>query len=427
MARGGERHLLKRLPRAPHPRGARGQAAVYQATGLNLAEQGAWLIDTIGTERAQLVVFDSLRSLAPSIAENDGDTVLPVTATLRCIARQTGAAVLVLHHRPKHRPGYRGSSVLRDQQSTVAADPRGGCAAQGAEEGSHAPRAIDTASGWALMTNRRWRGVACTFGVGAHRLLGQRHGLAETRRPEQAFAGRQRGTSVQAEQHLHLKPTGLGGAKSHAVAEPQHPDEPEPWTEPVVAEGKPASSIGDHDLDCRLLKLGPDVDSPWFSFVSVLDHVCGRLGGGLADRVHGSIWRTGLAGEVGDVVAHPAHRLRNSHIGPGRSAIWSSLLTTTRRALSRICEARAQSGPLSSRAQDRSDPCTPMEGLSRLVCPQVRCFIHSRTAGALAITAIISRAHLDATVREGSWPGRSEQAWRNFLGRESGTFTREAA
>ena len=132
----GERHLLKRLPRAPHPRGARGQGAVYEATGLNVAEQGAWLIDTIGTERGQLVMFDSLRSLAPAMAENDGDTVLPVTATLRCIARQTGAAVLVLHHRPKHRPGYRGSSVRRDQQSTVAADPRGGCAAQGAEEGS---------------------------------------------------------------------------------------------------------------------------------------------------------------------------------------------------------------------------------------------------------------------------------------------------
>src|SRR5947207_1820139 len=141
-----------------------------------------------------------------------------------------GAAVLVLHHRPKHRPGYRGSSVRRDRQTTVAAEPRGGCAAQGAEEGSHAPRALDTASGWALATTRRWRGVACTFGVGAHRLLGQRHGLAETRRPEQAFAGRQRGTSVQAEHHLHLKPTGLGGAKGHAVAEPQHPNEPEPWT-----------------------------------------------------------------------------------------------------------------------------------------------------------------------------------------------------
>jgi len=64
-----------------------------------------------------------------------------------------------------------------------------------------------------------------------------------------------------------------------------------------------------------------------------------------------------------------------------------------------------------------------MEGLSRLVCPQVRCFIHPRTAGALAITAIISLAHLDATVREGSRPGRSEQAWRNLLARESGTLS----
>ena len=90
--------------RCASPAQAAGQAALYEATGLKLAEQGAWLIDMIGTERAQLVVFDTLRSLAPAMTENDGDTVLPVTATLRCIARQTGAAVLVLHHRPKHRP-----------------------------------------------------------------------------------------------------------------------------------------------------------------------------------------------------------------------------------------------------------------------------------------------------------------------------------
>ena len=374
-----------------------------------------------GARRASLRLIKRRRRGAAAMAENGGDTVLPVTATLRCIARQTGAAVLVLHHRPKHRPGYRGSASCATSKAPWRPTERR-CAAQGAEEGSHAPRAIDTASGWALATTRRWCGVACTFGVGAHRLLGQRHGLAETRRPEQAFAGRQRGTSVQAEHHLHLKPTGLGGAKGHAVAEPQHPNEPEPWTGPVVAEGKPASSIGDHDLDCRLLKLDSDVDWSLFSVVSVLDHICGRLGGGLADRFHGPIWRTGLAGEVGDVVTHPVQRLRNSHIGPGRRAIWSALATTARRALSRICEARAQSNPLSSRAQDRSDPCTPMEGLSRLVCPQVRCFIHPRTAGALAITAIISLAHLDA-----SRPGRSEQAWRNFLARESGTFIREAA
>jgi len=75
-----------------------------------------------GARRASLRLIKRRRRGAAAMAENGGDTVLPVTATLRCIARQTGAAVLVLHHRPKHRPGYRGSSVLRDQQSTVAAD-----------------------------------------------------------------------------------------------------------------------------------------------------------------------------------------------------------------------------------------------------------------------------------------------------------------
>lgn len=108
----GERLIAKRLKLTGAP--ARG-VAVYEATGLNLAKHADWIIDTIRAENAQLVVLDSLRTLAPGMAENDGDTVLPVTAALRRIARETQAALLVLHHRPKHGPGYRGSSVLRDQ------------------------------------------------------------------------------------------------------------------------------------------------------------------------------------------------------------------------------------------------------------------------------------------------------------------------
>ncbi|MFZ2049892.1 MAG: AAA family ATPase [Solirubrobacteraceae bacterium] len=88
---------------------------IYEATGLDLAHHGDWLKETILAEKANFIVIDSLRTLAPSMQENDGDTVLPVASTLRAVARETGAAILVLHHRPKHGPGYRGSSVLRDQ------------------------------------------------------------------------------------------------------------------------------------------------------------------------------------------------------------------------------------------------------------------------------------------------------------------------
>jgi hypothetical protein len=89
--------------------------AIYEATGLDLARHGDWLKRTIRAEQADFVLIDSLRTLAPGMAENDGDTVLPVATTLRTIARETQAALMVLHHRPKHGPGYRGSSVLRDQ------------------------------------------------------------------------------------------------------------------------------------------------------------------------------------------------------------------------------------------------------------------------------------------------------------------------
>jgi hypothetical protein len=89
--------------------------AIHEATGLDIARDGDWLKDTITAEGATLVVLDSLRTLAPRMEENNGDTVLPVTATLRTIARETQAAIVVAHHRPKHGAGYRGSSVLRDQ------------------------------------------------------------------------------------------------------------------------------------------------------------------------------------------------------------------------------------------------------------------------------------------------------------------------
>ena len=108
----GERLISSRYKLADGPPEG---VAVYEATGLDLAHHGDWLVRTISDENAQLVVIDSLRTLAPHMAENDGDTVLPVASTLRLVARQTQTAIVVLHHRPKHGPGYRGSSVLRDQ------------------------------------------------------------------------------------------------------------------------------------------------------------------------------------------------------------------------------------------------------------------------------------------------------------------------
>lgn len=111
----GERLIARRYRAAAGPRK---NVAIYEAESIDLAtEAGAtWLRETIRQEEAQLVVLDSLRSLAPQLEENNGDTVAPVMRAVRLAARQTGAAIVLLHHRPKNSgAAYRGSSVLRDQ------------------------------------------------------------------------------------------------------------------------------------------------------------------------------------------------------------------------------------------------------------------------------------------------------------------------
>lgn len=108
----GERLIGSRYRLA---RGPSEGVAIHESTGFNIAKDGDWLRNLITSENATLVILDSLRTLAPSMIENDGDSVLPVAMTLREIARDTQAAIIVLHHRPKHGPGYRGSTVLRDQ------------------------------------------------------------------------------------------------------------------------------------------------------------------------------------------------------------------------------------------------------------------------------------------------------------------------
>jgi hypothetical protein len=112
----GERLIARRYRAlAGPPEGV----AIYEADHLDIAKHGDWLEQVTRHERANLVVLDSLRSLAPRLEENNGDTVAPVMRVLRLLARTTDAAVVVTHHRPKHGPGYRGSSVIRDQADVL--------------------------------------------------------------------------------------------------------------------------------------------------------------------------------------------------------------------------------------------------------------------------------------------------------------------
>jgi AAA domain-containing protein len=88
--------------------------SVYDAAGLDLERDEDVIAEAI--EGVDLVVFDSLRTLAPGAKENDSDDMAPVMAVFRRLAIRTRAAVLVIHHRGKDAESdFRGSSAIRDQ------------------------------------------------------------------------------------------------------------------------------------------------------------------------------------------------------------------------------------------------------------------------------------------------------------------------
>ncbi|MFL5910741.1 MAG: AAA family ATPase [Gaiellaceae bacterium] len=111
-----------RLKAAETPIGA---LEVYDGQGLDLAHHRTWI--TSRCEGAQLVIFDSIRTLAPGAKENDSDDMAPVMGTIRQVARATGAAVIAIHHRGKGEADFRGSSALLDQTDlmfVLERDPR---------------------------------------------------------------------------------------------------------------------------------------------------------------------------------------------------------------------------------------------------------------------------------------------------------------
>jgi RecA-family ATPase len=87
------------------------------AMGLDLSRPGdlAWLRGEIETVDANLVVIDSLRRLVPSKSENESDDMAPAVAGLAKLARDTGAAMVLLHHMGDGEKYYRGSTGIKDQ------------------------------------------------------------------------------------------------------------------------------------------------------------------------------------------------------------------------------------------------------------------------------------------------------------------------
>ena len=113
-AENGEQLMARRLKAAGIPREG---VAVYDADGFDIRSQLDEFKTVIRDERADFVVLDSLRILAPGAKESEGDDMAPVMTAVRRLARETRAAIVVVHHRGKGEKAsdYRGSSVIRDQ------------------------------------------------------------------------------------------------------------------------------------------------------------------------------------------------------------------------------------------------------------------------------------------------------------------------
>ncbi len=102
------------------------------AGGLRFSQDLDWMREMIEREGASLVVFDSLRVLSSGAKESDADEMEPIITRLKQLARDTGAAVVLIHHRGKSEVNdYRGSSVILDQADMlytlgrVPGDPEG--------------------------------------------------------------------------------------------------------------------------------------------------------------------------------------------------------------------------------------------------------------------------------------------------------------
>jgi archaellum biogenesis ATPase FlaH len=94
---------------------------LIDAMGLDISTPGdvAWLRTQIEEIGANLVVIDSLRRLAPSKAENDSDDMAPTISALAKLARDTHAAILLVHHKGDGEKFWRGSTAIRDQADAL--------------------------------------------------------------------------------------------------------------------------------------------------------------------------------------------------------------------------------------------------------------------------------------------------------------------
>jgi 5S rRNA maturation endonuclease (ribonuclease M5)/archaellum biogenesis ATPase FlaH len=92
-----------------------GSVQPFDADGLHIERDLDWFREQIKVEEANLVIFDSLRNLSSGVDENDTTAMEPIMSALRRLARETGAAIIVVHHRGRDKASdFRGASGIRD-------------------------------------------------------------------------------------------------------------------------------------------------------------------------------------------------------------------------------------------------------------------------------------------------------------------------
>ncbi|UGS35248.1 AAA family ATPase [Capillimicrobium parvum] len=93
------------------------------AMGLDISmpDDLVWVRRQVEKLGANLVVIDSLRRLTPSKSENDSDDMAPAVSALAKLARDTKAAVVLIHHKGDSEKFFRGSSAIKDQADALFA------------------------------------------------------------------------------------------------------------------------------------------------------------------------------------------------------------------------------------------------------------------------------------------------------------------
>ena len=95
------------------------------AMGLDISIESpddlGWIRRHIERVGANLVVIDSLRRLMPSRSENDSDDMAPAVGAVTKLARDTNAAIVLVHHKGDGEKFYRGSSAIKDQADALFA------------------------------------------------------------------------------------------------------------------------------------------------------------------------------------------------------------------------------------------------------------------------------------------------------------------